>query len=145
MQNGPESNEWCRIWVHRTSKIVIQKRGPNHWGILKNWFLPKIRSPLFNLKKFENPDRSTPESYKMDWKLIHGEEFGSKKLLKLKSRRGDQIVQKFCKVGLSQKLGPANLICRNLKTLKEVLLNHKKMHWKLINVEELESKRLSKL
>ena len=29
----------------------------------------------------------------MDWNLMNDEEFGSKKLLKLKYRRGDQIIQ----------------------------------------------------
>ena len=100
--------------------------GPNNSDILQNWFPPEIRYPLFNLYKFENPERSTPESYKMHWKLINGEEFGSKKLLKLKYRRGDQIIQTFCKIGSPQKLGPPSLICRNLKTLREVLLNHTK-------------------
>ena len=55
---------------------------------------------------------------------MNDEEFGSKKLLKLKYRRGDQIIQTFCKIGSPQKLGPPSLICTNLKTLREVLLNH---------------------
>ena len=33
--------------------------------ILQNWFHLEIRSPIFNLQKFENPERITPESYKM--------------------------------------------------------------------------------
>ena len=45
---------------------------------------PEIGSPLFNFYKVENPERSTPESYKMHWNLRNDEEFGSKKLLKLK-------------------------------------------------------------
>ena len=125
MQKWLKSNEWCRIWVHRTYKIVIQKGGPNHSDILKNWFPPEIRSHFFNMKIFENPERSIPESDKMHWKIRHGEEFGSKKLWKLKNRSGDQINQTCWKIGYHQKLGPPSLICRNLKTLKEVLLNHK--------------------
>ena len=58
--------------------------GPDNSDILQNWFPPEIRYPLFNLYKFENPERSTPESYKMHWNLMNDEEFGSKKLLKLK-------------------------------------------------------------
>ena len=54
---------------------------------------------------------------------MNDEEFGSVKLLKLKYRRVDQIIQTFCKIGSPQKLGPASLICRNFKTLKKVLLN----------------------
>ena len=56
---------------------------------------------------------------------MNDEEFGSGKLLKLKERRGDQI-QTFCKIGSPQKLGPPSLICRKLKTVREVLLNHTK-------------------
>ena len=55
---------------------------------------------------------------------MNDEEFGSIKLLKLKYRRGDQIIQNFCKIGSPQKLGPRSLICRNFKALKKVLLNH---------------------
>ena len=99
MQKWLKSNEWRSIWVHRAFKIEIQKGGPNNSDILQNWFPSEIRSPLLNLQKFENPDRSTSESYKIHWKLINGEEFGSKKKLKLKYRRGDQIIETFCKIG----------------------------------------------
>ena len=112
MQNELKSKEWRRIWVHRTFKIEIQKGGPNNLAILQNWFPPEIRSPFFNLQKFENPERSTAESYKMHWKLINGAEFGSRKLFKLKYRRHDQIIQTFCKIGSPQKVGPPSLICR---------------------------------
>ena len=84
----------------------------------------KLGPPLFNLYQFENPERTTPESYKMHWNLINDEEFGSKNLLKLKNRRGDQIIQTFCKIGSPQKLGPPSLICTNFRTLRKVLLNH---------------------
>ena len=70
----------------------------------------KLNSPLFKLYKFGNPKRSPPESYKMNWKLINGEELGSQKLLKLKDRRGDKIIQTFCKIGSQQKLDPTTLI-----------------------------------
>ena len=51
-------------------------------------------------------------------------EFGSKKLLKLKSRRGDKIIQTSCKIGSPQKLSPLSLICRNFKTVSKVLFTH---------------------
>ena len=57
---------------------------------------------------------------------MNDDEFGSIKLLKLKYRRGDEITQTFCKIGSPEKLGPPSLICRNLKTLRKVLLNHTK-------------------
>ena len=55
---------------------------------------------------------------------MNHEEFGSRKLLKLKYSRGDQIIETFCKIGSPQKLGPPSLNCRNLKTLRKALLNH---------------------
>ena len=52
------------------------------------------------------------------------EEFESVKLLKLKYRRGDQIIQTLCKIGFPKKLGRPSLISRNFKTLKRVLVTH---------------------
>ena len=37
---------------------------------------------------------------------------------------GDQIIETFCKIGSPQKLGPPSLICKNIKTVRKVLLNH---------------------
>ena len=124
MHNGLKSNEWRRIWVHRTFKIEIQKGGPNNSDILQNWFPPEISSPLFNLYKFQDSSKSTPESCRIHWNAMNDEEFGSRKLLKLKYRRGDQIIQTFCKIGSPQKLGPPSLICTNFMTFRKVLLNH---------------------
>ena len=154
--------------------MEIQKGGTNNSDFLQNWFPPGIRSPPplpLNLQKFDNCEKSTPESYRMYSKLMNDEEFGSKKLLKqqyrrggsnnsdilqnwfpppeirspappyfleifqndkdftsrkllkLKYRKGDQITQTFCNIGCPQKLDPPSLICRNLKTLRKVLLN----------------------
>ena len=114
----------------------MQKGEPNNSDILQNWFLPEIKNPVFNLYKFENHEGSTPESYKMDWNLMNDEEFGSRKVLKLKYRRGGQKIQTFCKIDSIQKLNPPSLICSNLKKLREVLLKTYKMHWNLINDEE---------
>ena len=50
--------------------------------------LQKLDPPLCNLCKFENPERSNPESYKMHWNLMNDKEIGSEKLLNLKYRRG---------------------------------------------------------
>ena len=55
---------------------------------------------------------------------MNDEEFESVKLLKLKYRRADQIIQTFMKIGSPQKLGPPSLICKNFKSLRNVLLNH---------------------
>ena len=99
MQNALKSNEWQKIRVHKTFEIEIQKGEPNNSDFLQNSFTPEIRHPLFNFLKFENSEKSTPESYRMHWNLMNGEEFGSTKLLKLKYRRRDQIIQTFCKIG----------------------------------------------
>ena len=55
---------------------------------------------------------------------MNDKEIGSRKLLKFKYRRGDQIIQTFCKIGFPQKLAPPSLICTNFTTLREVLLNN---------------------
>ena len=57
---------------------------------------------------------------------MNDEEFGSRKRLKLKYTRADQIIQTCCKIGSSQKLDPLSLICANLKTLREALVNQSK-------------------
>ena len=55
----------------------------------------------------------------MHWNLMNDKKFGSIKLLKLKNRKGDQIIQTFRKIGSPQKLGPPSVICRNFKTLSK--------------------------
>ena len=93
-------------------KIEIQKLGPCKIG--------------FSLicRNFKTLRELTTESYKTHGKLINGAEFGSGKLLKLRYRRGDQIIETFCKIGAPQKLGPPSLICRNFRTLRKVFLIH---------------------
>ena len=55
---------------------------------------------------------------------MNEEEFGSLKLLKLRYRRGDEIIQPFCGIDSSKKFGPPYLIFGNLKSLRKVVLNH---------------------
>ena len=105
-----KSTEWPRIWVPQISQIEIQKGGPNNSAVLQNWFPLEIRSPLFNLGKFKKTDKSTVESCSMHINLLNDEEFGSLKFLKLKYRRGDQIIQPFCRIGSPKKLDPPSLI-----------------------------------
>ena len=124
MKNALKSNEWAWIWFYKTFKIQIQKGGPNNSDFLQNWFSPEIWYPVCNLYKFQDSEKSTPESCRMHWNLMNGDEFGTKKLLKLKYRRGDQIIMTLCEIGSPQKLGPPSLICRYFKTLRKVFLNH---------------------
>ena len=111
--------------------------GWNNSDIVQNWFPTEIRSPLFNLQKFQDSEKSLPDSCRMDWNLMNDKEFGSIELLKLKYRRGDQIIQRFCKIGSPQKLCPLLLISGNFKALRKILLNHAKyieMQWTTKNL-----------
>ena len=93
----------------------MKKGAPNNSDFLQNWFPPEIRSPFFNLYKFQDAEKSTPESSRMHWNLMNDEEIGYLKLLKLKYRRGDQIIQTFCRTVPPKILVPPSLICRNFK------------------------------
>ena len=73
--------------------------GPDNLDITQNWFPPGIRSPLFKLQKFEKPEKSTPESCRIHWNDMNNEEFGSIELLRSIYRRGEQVIQTFCKIG----------------------------------------------
>ena len=84
----------------------------------------KLDPPSLIYTNLKNLQKSTAESYKIHSNLMNDEEFGSKKLLKLKYRRGDQIIQTFCKIGSPQKLGPPSLICTNFRTLRKIFLIH---------------------
>ena len=87
-------------------------------------FPQEIRSTLFYFKKFQKPQKSTTASSWIHWNVMNDQEFGSLKVLKLKYRRGDQIIQPFCSIGSSKKLGPPSLIWGICKNLRKVLLNH---------------------
>ena len=66
--------------------------------------LQEIRSPLFNLRKFQKIYKSTGESCRTNWSLMSDKEFGFFKFLKLKYRRGDRIIQPICRIGLHQEI-----------------------------------------
>ena len=121
---------WNRMNEHEFAsrkllKLKYRRGWPNNSHSLQNWFPPEISSPIFNLKIFQDCEESTPQSCRMHWNLMNENEFGTINLLKLKYRRGDQIIQSFCKIRLPQILGPPSLFCRILKTLRKVPLNHK--------------------
>ena len=92
IQNALKSNEWWKILVHKTFKIQKKGGGQSNSDFLQNWFPQEIRIPLFNLWKFKNSEKGTPESRRMQWNLMNDEEIGSIKLLKFKYRRGDQKI-----------------------------------------------------
>ena len=61
---------------------------------------------------------------------MNDQKFGYRKLLKLKYRTGDRIIQTFCKIGSFQKLGPSSLICRNFRSLTKKALQMIQNTWK---------------
>ena len=122
MHNALKCNKRWSIWVHKTFKIEIQKRGPNNSDFLQNWFPSEIRSSSLISRNFKTLRKVLLNS-RMHWNLMKDDQFGSIKFLKLKYRRGHQIIQTFCKIGSSKKLGAPSLICRNFKILKKLLLN----------------------
>ena len=71
MKISLKANEWRRNCVHKTFRIEIQKREPNNEGILQNLLPPEIKSPLFNLKKFQGSEKGTRETEKMNWNLMN--------------------------------------------------------------------------
>ena len=52
-------------YILRTFKIEMQKGGPNNSDFLQNWFPPEIWYRIFNLEKFQDSEKSTPESCRM--------------------------------------------------------------------------------
>ena len=96
----------------------------------------EIRSPLFNLSKFWKPLKSTAELYRIHWNLMNDKKFGSFKCLILKYRRGDQIIQPFCRIGCLQEIrSPLFKVRKTDKSTAE----WRRKRLNLINDEELES------
>ena len=54
----------------------------------------------------------------MDHSFWNWNRLKNPKLLKLKYRRGDQIIQLFCRIGSPQEIRSSSLICRNFKILE---------------------------
>ena len=55
---------------------------------------------------------------------MNDEKCESLKLLKLKKKKGGQVIQTFCIIGFSKKLGPPSLNCTGFMNLRNVFLNH---------------------
>ena len=161
-----KSGEWKRVWVLSIFKTELQETRPNNSAFLQNWLPQKVRSPLFNLRKFLKTQKNTTESCIIYWSDTNDAEIGSFKILKLKYRRGDLIIQSFSRIGSTQKIrSPLFNLRKFLKTEKNtayrnlVLLfslrkcqNDKKstsescrIYWDLMNNEEFRSFHFSKL
>ena len=126
-------------------KLKYRRVGRNNSEFLQNWVPPKVRSPLLNLQKFQDFEKITPESWRMHWNLMNDDECGSRKLLKLKYRRVDQVIQTFCRIGSPQKLGAPSLICRNFRSLTKQSSESYKTHGNLMNEEEFASLKVLKI
>ena len=70
----------------------------------------EIRFPLFNLRKFQKTEKTTAESCRIDWNLLDDKEPGFVEFLKLIYRKGDQIIQPFCRIGYPQEMRSPSLI-----------------------------------
>ena len=81
----------------------------------------KLGPPSLICRNVKSLTKKSSESYGRLGNLMNDKEFGSLKVLKLKYRRGDQIIQTFCRIGSPQKLGSPSLIYRNFKSLRKVL------------------------
>ena len=145
MHNILICNEWRRIWVHRTSKIEIQRGGPNNSDILQKCFLWEIRSPIFNLCKFKYPERSTPKPPKMHSNLMIHEEFGSTKLFKLKYKRGNQIIKTLCKIASPPEIRSPIFDSQKFQDCGKVTPQSCRIHWNIMNDEVFWSQKLLKL
>ena len=86
--------------VFETFKLEIRKWGKNNSDILENWFPPELRSPPFNLWKYEASEKGAPESCTIHSNLMNDEELGYSNFLKLKYRRRDQIIQTLLRIGV---------------------------------------------
>ena len=73
----------------------MQKRGPNNSDILQNWVPLEIRSPFFNLQKFQGFEKSIPGSWRNDCNLMNDEKFESIELLTLNMPIPDKV-KKLC-------------------------------------------------
>ena len=79
---------------YRSGNQIIQRF--NRVGSLQ-----EIRSLLLNFKKFWKYDKSSADSCRIQSNLMNDEEFRSFNFLKLKYKKGDEIIQPFCRVGFS--------------------------------------------
>ena len=74
--------------MHKTFMTEIEKGGPNNSDFLQNWFSLEISpaplSPLINLYKLENADKSTLQGGRTYLNVMNEDEFYYMKVLKLK-------------------------------------------------------------
>ena len=105
----------------------------------------RIGSPLINLRKLSNSENCTPESCTMLWYLMNDKQFGSLKLLKLKYRSEDHIIQPFCRIGSAQKTRSSLFNLRKFSKFEKTAPEPSRMLWNLMNDQEFGTLKLLKL
>ena len=122
----------CLILKYRTGDQIIQT--------FCTIASPKqVRCPLFNMSKFSKSDKSTAQSCRTHWNLMNDKDFGSFKWLILKYRREDQVIQMFCRIGSPQQITSPLFNFRKFSKIDKSAAESCRMHWNLLNEEELMS------
>ena len=105
----------------------------------------EIRTPLFNLRKCQKPEKSTGDSYRMHSNPMNDQIFGSFKFPKWKYRRGDQIILLFWRIASSKEIRSPLLNLKKSQNLDKRTAESCTMHWNLMNDEESGSFKFLKL
>ena len=105
----------------------------------------EIRSPLFNLKKFKTTDESTAKSCRTYWNLTNDKELRSLKFLKLKYRKGDQIIQPFCTTSSHQEIRSPVFNLKKFQKIDKSTGESIGTHWSAMNDKEFDSLKFLKL
>ena len=87
---------------------------------------------------FQKAQKNTAESCRRHWNLMNDKKFGSFKLQKLKYRRGDQIIQPFCRIGCPQEIRSPLFNLRKFQKRKKGTSASCRTHWNPMNDEEFE-------
>ena len=105
----------------------------------------EIKSPFFNMWKFQKLEKSTAELCRMHWNLMNDEEFGSSNFLKLKERTRDQIIQPFWRIGYPEEIRSTLFILTKFQKVEKSTAESFRMHWNVMNDEEFGSFKFLKL
>ena len=100
--------------------------------------VPRKKSgpPLFNFRKFKTTEKSTADSCSTYWNLMNDEELGCLKFLKLKYRRGDQIIQLFCRIGSTQEIRSPLFNFTKFQKIDKSTGESCRTHWNLMDDEQ---------
>ena len=140
-----KSNSWWWIWAFKFIKLKYRMGDQLFKPFCRIGYPQEIRFPLFNLRKFQKPEKSTAESFRMNWNLMNDKEFGSFNFLKLKSWRGVQIIHLLCRICSPQEIKCPLFNLRKSQKPEKSTVESCRMHWNLMNDEEFGSFKFLKL